>query len=183
MVKVPVWLRTGSERIEIACRVMEDEDFPEGLTLLCGTRTQSRIRAVMDADNERVELRTVGIVSDLEPVDVLQQRMRAEPLRVLDLCGGMSGTYTIIMDMGFRVDLWHAVEADATARRVAEALVPGLKHVGEDVTVFRPEGGLYNLVLAGPPCQPWSKANREGAGFADSRAAAFESCYDHQGGA
>jgi hypothetical protein len=178
MVGVPVRFREGGEECVIACRVIDDCDFPEGLTLLCGTRTQHRIRAVMDADNERVELRAIGVVSDLEPVDVLQRRMRAEPLRVLDLCGGMSGAYCTVVDMGFRVNIWHSVEEDDNARAVAEALVPGLKHVGKDVTVFRPERGLYNLVLAGPPCQPWSRANVDGKGFADERAAAFEACCD-----
>ncbi len=176
MVKVPVQFRMGGNVCIIPCRVMEDEDMPEGLTILNGTRTQSRIRAVMNADDERVELREIGVVADLEPVEVLTARLQSDALRVLDLCGGMSAAYTTVVDMGFRVNFWHAVENDPDARRVAEALVPGLKHVGEDVCVFRPAEGLYNLVLAGPPCQPWSKANREGLGFGDERSEPFEAC-------
>ena len=32
---------------------------------------------------------------------------------------------------------------------------------------------IYDVVLAGPPCQPWSRANPEAAWFDDDRAEVF----------
>ena len=35
---------------------------------------------------------------------------------------------------------------------------------------------IYDIALAGPPCQPWSRANPEAAGFDDDRAEVFIRC-------
>ena len=32
---------------------------------------------------------------------------------------------------------------------------------------------IYDIALAGPPCQPWSRANPEAAGLDDDRAEVF----------
>ena len=38
--------------------------------------------------------------------------MEFEPLRVLELCVGMSGSYGILIYLGFTIEVWDAVEMD-----------------------------------------------------------------------
>ena len=55
-------------------------------------------------------------------------------LRVLELCAGVSGSYAVIRDMGYRVATWHAVESDGKTRMVVDYMYDGaMKHVGDDV--------------------------------------------------
>jgi len=75
--------------------------------------------------------------------------------------------------MGWNIQEWHAVEMDETARAVAKALYPAVEHGGTDVLSFKLEQD-YDVVLAGPPCQPWSRAGRHKAkGYGDPRSGAF----------
>ena len=129
---------------------------------------------VYDCDNMRVELRTLGIVIDLETMDELVDRMSFEPLRVLELCAGMSGSYGILVDMGYKIAVWDAVESDSEVAEMARKAYPQLNHAGDDVAMFIVDG-KYHLVLAGPPCQPWSRAAGKSAkGFRDKRAKPFK---------
>ena len=89
--EVPVQMRYGSELISVVARIVEDSDMHDGVDMLFGTAFQRKARMVYDCDNMRVELRALGIVIDLEPMDELAERMNFEPLRVLELCAGMSG--------------------------------------------------------------------------------------------
>ena len=84
-VEVPVQMRYGAELIHVVARVVEDGDMPDGVDMLFGTTFQRKARMVYDCDNMRVELRALGIVIDLEPMDELAARMNFEPLRVFFL--------------------------------------------------------------------------------------------------
>ena len=109
-VEVPVRLRYGSAQIHVVARVVDDSEMPGGADILFGTVFQRKMRMVYDCDNMRVELRTMGVVIDLETMDELTERMAFEPLRVLELCAGMSGSYGILIDMGYKIGVWDAVE-------------------------------------------------------------------------
>ena len=55
---------------------------------------------------------------------------------------------------------------------------PQLRHAGERVELFQVEG-KYHELLAGPPCQPWSRAaGKYAKGFRDERAKAFRAVCD-----
>ena len=89
----------------------------------------------------------------------------------------MSGSYGILVhvDMGYRIAVWDAVESNSEVAEVARMTYPQLNHAGDDVAMFR-VNGKYHLVLAGPPCQPWSTcraAGRSAKGFRDKRAKPF----------
>ena len=50
-----------------------------------------------------------------------------------------------------------------------------VKHVGDDVGKINVTQE-YDVVMARPPCQPWSRANPEALGFDDERANVFIQC-------
>ena len=103
-------------------------------------------------------------------------RIHSKPLRVLELCAGVSGSYAVLRDMGYIVAAWHAVESDPKTRMVVDYMYDGaVKHVGDDVKGFNVTE-QYDVVMAGPPCQPWSRANPNALGFDDDRADVFIQC-------
>ena len=63
--------------------------------------------------------------------------MEFEPLRVLELCAGMSGSYGILIDLGFSIEIWDAVEMDSEMASVAMKAYPQLRHAGERVELFQ----------------------------------------------
>ena len=172
--EVPIQMRFGGEKIFVVMRVVEDSDMHAPVDVLLGTQFQRKARMNYDVDNMRVELRTMGVVADLESIDVIIERMVFEPLRVLELCAGMSGSYGVLVDLGYKIGVWDAVESDSAVADVAKKAYPQLRHVGRDVVAFRVDGKYY-LVLVGPPCQPWSRAAGVSAkGFRDKRAKPFK---------
>ena len=75
--------------------------------------------------------------------------------------------------MGYAIKYWHAVESDEKTRKVAEAMSRGkVQHVSHRIEDMEIKS-IYDVALAGPPCQPWSRANPEAAGFDDDRAEVF----------
>ncbi|MDP4972005.1 MAG: DNA cytosine methyltransferase, partial [Pontimonas sp.] len=172
-VAVPVTWRHKGEQTVVLARVMDDAAMPAGLDMLLGTSTQARLSVVIDAKYDRVEIRELGQVINTEGVWTLRARMEAEPLRVLDLCAGTSTAYSVFWDMGWNLKEWHAVEMDETARAVATAVYPEIEHKCDDIMEFVLEQE-YDVVIAGPPCQPWSRAGRHRAkGYGDKRSEAF----------
>ena len=114
----------------------------------------------------------------MEPAWILRVRIRSPPLRVLELCAGLSGSHGVIRDMGYAINFWHAVESDEKTRKVAEAMIMSrgkVKHVCHNTEDMEIES-IYDVALAGPPCQPWSRANPEAAEFDDDRAEVFIRC-------
>ena len=81
----------------------------------------------------------------------LGQGSRGLPERLLEPCGWMSGSSGILIDLGFSIEVWDAVEMDLEVAAVAMKSYPQLRHVGERMELFQVEG-KYHLVLAGPPC-------------------------------
>ena len=140
LARVPVQMRYGADVVYVMARVMDDGDMPDYVGLLFGTEAQDGMRAVYDCDDRRLELRTLGVVIDLEEADVLVSRMMFEPLRVLELCARMSGSYGIMIDLGYWIEVWDAVESDSDVAAVAMAAYPKLKHAREDVCAFMLEG-------------------------------------------
>ena len=94
--------------------------MPQGVDLLVGTTIQRKLRMVMDIENQRVELRAISEVARLESLEVIENRMLCRPIKVLDLCAGVSGTYCTLSDLGFTIEQWHAVEADTLTAAVAK---------------------------------------------------------------
>ena len=174
-VRLPIRFRKYSRILWITARIVPDEVMPTGVSLLFGTATQKKMRAVIDMDNDRVEVRSEGLSINLEPVTVIRERMATAPIRVLDLCAGASASRQVFEDLGFEIELWHSVEISKVPREVAEAAYPGLQHVCHDVSQFSPKV-KYDFVLAGAPCPPWSKANRHALGFKDPRSKVFLEC-------
>ena len=121
LVRVPVQMRYGAEVVYVMASVMDDADMPEYVGLLFGTEAQDGMRAVYDCDDRRLAHRTLGIVIDLEEADVLVSWILFEPLRVLELCAGMSGSYGIMVDLGYRIEVWYAVKSDSAVAAVAMA--------------------------------------------------------------
>ena len=140
-----------------------------------GTTIQRKLRMVMDIENQRVELRAISEVARLESLEVIENRMLCRPIKVLDLCAGVSGTYCTLSELGFTIEQWHAVETDTLTAAVAEKAFPAVETIAKDVTDFSPQQA-YDVVIAGPPCQPWSRASGKARGFGDKRSNAFRQC-------
>ena len=149
-VEVPLRLRYGSELIHVAARVVEGSEMPGEVDMLFDTAFQRKARMVYDCDNMRVEFRTLGIVIDLETMDELADRMNFEPLKVLELCAGMSGSYGILVDTRYKIAVWNAVESNSEVAEMARNAYPQLNHAGDDVAMFRAHG-KYQLVLVPTP--------------------------------
>ena len=83
-----------------------------------------------------------------------------------------------MIDLGFAIEVWDAVEMDSEVTVVAAKVYPQLRHAGEKLELFQVEG-KYHLVLAAPPCQPWNRAaGKYAKGFRDERARAFRAVCD-----
>ena len=180
LVMVPMRLRYCGEEIRVAMRVTADAMMPRDVDLLFGTTVQETLGIEVDARNERAKVWELGLCINLEEAWVITERMRSRGLRALDLCAGSSSSYATLRDLGWNIEMWHAVESSDTARAVAEENFRGkVLHVATDVADFSADGEeapQYDVILAGPPCQPWSRANRKAMGFADDRATAFIHC-------
>ena len=70
---------------------------------------------------------------------------------------------------------WHAVEVDTLTAAVAERAFSTVETIATDVMGFSPQQE-YDVVLAGPPCQPWSRASGKARGFGDPRGDIFRQC-------
>ena len=150
--------------------------MPTGVGVVCGTGTQDLEGSKFDIVNKRLEPWTQGLAIVMEPAWKLRCRIHSRPLRVLGLCAGVSGSCAVIRDMGYRVTTWHAVESDNKTRMVVDYMYAGaVRHVRDDVGKFNVTQE-YDVVMVGPPCQPWSKANPEALGFDDERADVFIQC-------
>lgn len=173
LVEMPVRVRYGSQQIMVPARVMEDATMPEKSHVLFGTADQWEMGMVYDCVNERAELRHMGVAIDLELVDLLRERMENERgIRVLELCSGVSGSRGIVEDLGFDVERWDTVEKDSLRAGVGEHSHSKMRRVAADANSFRATEA-YDMVLAGPTCQPWSRANDGARGFQDVRSAPF----------
>ena len=61
-----------------------------------------------------------GLAIVMEPAWKLRCRISSRPLRVLELCAGVSRSYAVIRDMGYGVAVWHAVESDSRTRMTVD---------------------------------------------------------------
>jgi site-specific DNA-cytosine methylase len=113
----------------------------------------------------------------MEDADVMRARINSRPLSVLEACAGMSGSYAVFRDIGYSIDKWHTIEKEEIPNAVAEKLYAGrVRCVAGDVSEYSCRQ-WYDVFLAGPPCQPWSKkAGAAAMGFRDYRAEQFRQC-------
>jgi hypothetical protein len=176
LLRVPIRLRYAAEELYVEVRVTKDSMMPAGCDILFGTRLQKEMGVVLDARQERLEMWNLGFSIVQEELWVIRSRMDSKPLIVLDLCAGSSGSYSVFRDMGWSIGDWHAVENNEAANTVVQELYGGrVKLIATDVGDFICEE-YYDVVLAGPPCQPWSRLNERALGFKDPRSAAFIHC-------
>jgi hypothetical protein len=174
-VEVPLVLRYTSAARMVAARVTPDSMMPDGVDFLVGTKQQRVWGTDISIRDGRVDFTALGVSIVQEPSWVLRKRMK-RGLRVLDLCAGASKSYAVFRDQGWRITAWDAVENNPHARAVAEALFGGkVRHVSADVCGWRCTE-YYDVILAGPPCQPWSRASHNPKGFNDPRARVFAEC-------
>ena len=125
----------------------------------------------MDPCSNRLEIWRLGMSVDAEELWVLDRRIRSKPLSVLDLCGSSSAAYAVMRDLGFNIKQWGVVESNAMARTVAEAIFGDkVRHISDDIATFICKM-FYDVVMASPPCQPWSRRNMYVIGFDDVRSA------------
>ena len=100
-------------------------------------------------------------------------------MNVLSLFNGMSFGMMALESLGIEVNHYYSSEIDKYANQATEALYPEITQV-EDVTKWREwDVDLSNidLLLAGFPCQAWSKAGNEG-GDSDPRGALVHDLID-----
>ncbi len=175
-VLVPVRFRYSAETEMVEARVTKGSMMPSGCDFLCGTRMQKEYGVVLDARQERLEIWKRGVSIVQEELWVIRARMDGVPLKVLDLCAGISGAYSVFRDQGWNIEQWHSVEADGLANRVAEVLYGGRVQLMEERVENFTCSSAYDVVLAGPPCQPWSRLNDRASGFEDPRSLVFIHC-------
>ena len=147
------------------------------MVVMMGTVEQLKQAAKLDAGNERLELWALGTAIVMEEAEVLRARIDSRPLIVLEACARMSGSYAVFRDMGYRIGKWHTIENEEIQNVVADRLYVGrVKCVAGDVKDYICRQ-LYDIFLAGPPCQPWSRrAGVRAKGFDDNRAEPFRQC-------
>ena len=116
----------------------------------------------------------LGMSIDVEELWVLDERINSKAISVLDLCGSSSAAYAVMRDLGFPIKQWDVVESNAKARQVADEIFGDtVKRISDDIATFICEM-FYDMVLAGPPCQPWSRRNRYATGFRVVRSEVLE---------
>ena len=176
LMEMPIRYRYMSAETVLQVRVADDKHMPTGVDVVCGTSTQEEEGSKFDTVNKRLELWEQGLAIVMEPAWKLRCRINSKPLRVLEICAGVSGSYAVFRDMGYKVAEWHAVESDAKTREIVEYMYGDkVRHIGDDVVSFSVTQ-KYDVVMAGPPCQPWSRANPDALGFDDDRADVFIHC-------
>lgn len=172
-VSVPVSFRWAMKPVHIRARIRVP---PDGVTLLVGIPATRILNAIIDIPNDRLFIGVLSLEVDTEPVIILVERQKLRPLRVLSLCGGMDATYGTLRELGYRIEIYHSVEINPTARKVAAALVPQIEHIAHDVkelTAQHLNQYKYSLLSAGPPCTPWSRGSDNPKGFHDPHADVF----------
>ena len=176
-VKVPYRHRFNMQAGSLGARIMDHEMMPDGLDVMMGTIEQLEQAAKFDAGNERLELWAIGATIVIEEADVLKARINSRPLNVLEACVGMSGSYAVFRDLGYSIDKWHTIENEDIPNAMAGKLYAGrVRCVAGDVSEYSCKQ-WYDVFLAGPPCQPWSRrAGAAAKGFRDARAEPFRQC-------
>ena len=157
--------------------MMGDEMMSDGVDVMVGTVQQLEQATEFDAGNERLELWALGAAIVMEEAEVLRARIDSRPLNVLEARVGMSGSYALFRDLGYSIGRWHTIANEEIPNAVAGKLYAGRVHcVAGDVKDYNYRQ-WYDVFLAGPPCQPWSRrAGVRANGFDDSRAEPFRQC-------
>lgn len=116
----------------------------------------------------------------------LQESLRKLPsgLRVLDLCGGLSSGYLALSALlgSANVKLSGHFDIDDDLRPALHAIHGESRHVhlGNDGDIMNRAAAEFpdaEIVIAGPPCPPFSMLGKRGS-FGDPRAAVFWKCID-----
>ncbi len=92
-------------------------------------------------------------------------------MNVLSLFDGISCGQQALKNMGLKTSLYRACEIDKYAQAITSFNFPKTEHYG-DVKTFKSDDTKFDLMLAGFPCQAFSKAGKKG-GFEDSRGGLF----------
>ena len=176
-VKVPYRHRFNMKNGTLGARIMDEEMMLDGMDVMIGTVEQLEQAAKFDAGNERLELWALGAAIGMEEAEVLRARIYSRQLNVLEACAGMSGSYAVFRELGYRIGRWHMIENEEIPNAVAGKLYAGRVHcVSGDVKNYSCRQ-WYDAFLAGPPCQPWSRrAGVQAKGFDDNRVEPFRQC-------
>ena len=110
LLEMPMRYMYMSAEMMVQVRVAADTHMPTGVDVMCGTGTQELEGSKFDTMNKRLELWTQGLAIVTEPAWKLRCRIHSRPLRVLELCAGVSGSYAVMRDVGYRIATWHTVE-------------------------------------------------------------------------
>ena len=120
-------------------RVMYDGATSQGVDLLVGTTIPRRLRMVMDIENQRVALRAISEVARLESLEVIENRMLWRPIKLLDLCAGVSGTYYTLSDLGFTIEQRYANEAGTLIAAMTERAFSTVETIATEGMDFSPQ--------------------------------------------
>lgn len=125
-------------------------------------------------------IHSMNLEIDTEPISTLQDRRRGPPLRMLMLCAGIGGGLITLKELGYNIELVHAVECDKTLQKILKSLHPEVEVISDDVKHLSQDHvtiNNYNYLDFGPPCQPWSRCPSPAPiGFEDTRAEVFTWC-------
>jgi len=176
MTNVPISFKYGLPTILIGAHIALP---PAGIDLLIGIPTIKALQIETTLAQNRITIKSIYQEIDLEPAYILQKRQQ-QNLRMLMLCAGIGSGLTTLKEMGYHIQIAHAVETDTEAQLVLKALHPEVKIIYnsvQDINWEHIKHNNYNYLEAGPPCQPWSRcSNPAPKGFNDHRSKPFTIC-------
>jgi hypothetical protein len=181
LILVPVSYRCGLRAEHIEMRVATKQVMPRGIDILLGTDIQHKNDMTIKAGTDRLVIGTHSVVIDTERTEILTERRKSRPRKVLELAGGMSTAMLIMKDLGWRIGLWHTSEIDQSAMAVAEAVAARAgvtaTHLGDLIELAETELETeYDDVFASPPCKQFSRAPESPKGWDSLDGSLFKAC-------
>jgi len=178
--KVEISLRFGVSHGYVLVRRGDLSGTSKGLCLvnkICQRRMGVNILSENDEIHVTTQASEIAVPSKdvlfAEPNGAILARLASRGLTVVSFCdGGMASLYIQLIQMGYNVKRYIAVENDPKCRELADAICPVMDRcLGHDITLVSLEAldeiDELDVIVATPECQSFSGRQDNARGFGD----------------